>query len=130
MKDKQAYYGLMFIILAVMAFGAYKLVMMFVNEWRAMPHDDPNTEIDVDVLRVRKVEEQDALLLSDSLVKEYNVDSLKRNVQIETRPVYRPPRKENTWYITQREWKAIWRDFKVWRLEKKQAKKEKQNNDN
>ena len=120
MKDKQAYYGLMFIILAVLAFGAYKLVMMFVNEWRAMPHDDPTTEMTVDELRIHKVQEQDALLMGDSLAQAYNVDSLRRNVQIETRPVYRPPRPHNEWYITKREWKELWQEFRIWRKNKKE----------
>ena len=115
MKDKQAYYGLMIVLLAVLAFGAYELIMLFVNEWRAMPHDDPATEVQVDELRIHKAEEQDALLLGDSLAQQLNVDSIRRQVQIETRPVYRPPRREDKWYITQREWKDIWRTFKNWR---------------
>ena len=115
MKDKQAYYGLMVVLLAVLAFGAYELIMLFVNEWRAMPHDDPATEVQVDELRIHKAEEQDALLLGDSLAQQLNVDSIRRQVQIETRPVYRPPRREDKWYITQREWKDIWKTFKNWR---------------
>ena len=108
MRDKQAYYGLMVVIVAVLAFGAYKLVMMFVNEWREMPHDDPTTEMQVDELRIHKADEQDALLLGDSLAQEYKLDSIQRHVQIETRPVYRPPRREDKWYITAKEWKEIW----------------------
>ena len=115
MKDKQAYYGLMVVLLAVLALGAYELIMLFVNEWRAMPHDDPATEVQVDELRIHKAEEQDALLLGDSLAQQLNVDSIRRQVQIETRPVYRPPRREDAWYITSREWKDIWRTFKNWR---------------
>lgn len=119
MRDKQAYYGLMLVVLAVLAFGSYKLVMMFVNEWRAMPHDDPDAEMTVDELRIHKAEEQDALLLADSLAQSTNLDSLRRTVQIETRPVYRPPRREEKWYITQREWKEIWRNIKRWRQARK-----------
>jgi hypothetical protein len=122
MRDKQAYYGLMLVVIAGLAFGTYKLVMLFVDEWRAMPHDDPHTEMKVDELRVRKAEEQDALLLGDSLAQEYSVDSIRRTVQIDTRAPYRPPRKEETWYITQREWKAIWKDVKRWRYERKVEK--------
>jgi len=40
-------------------------------------------------------------------------------VQIETRPVYRPPKRENVWYITQREWKDIWRNMQRWKQSKK-----------
>lgn len=125
MRDKQAYYGLMFVVFLVLAFGAYKLVMLFVNEIKAMPMDDPNSEMTVDELRVRKVEEQDAILYSDSLAKAENVDSIRRKVQIETTPVYRPPRRENQWYITQREWKSIWKNYKIWRWEKKREKEKK-----
>ena len=124
MKDKQAYYGLMVVIIAVLGFGAYKLIGMFVHELKAMPNDDPTTEMNVDELRIRKVDEQDALLLGDSLAHAYNVDSMKRNVQIETRPVYRPPRREDKWYITQREWKKIWADYKIMRWERKHNKEE------
>ena len=122
MRDKQAYYGLMLVVLAVLAFGSYKIVMMFVNEWRAMPHDDPTTEMTVDELRIHKAEEQDALLLADSLSQSANLDSLRHTVQIETRPVYRPPRREDKWYITQREWKDIWRNIKRWRQSRKNDK--------
>ena len=119
MRDKQAYIGLMVILAAVLGVGAYKVIKMFADEWRAMPHDDPATEMKVDELRIHKVDEQDALLLGDSLAQAYNVDSLRRTVQIETRPVYRPPRREDKWYITKREWKKIWADWKVMRWEKK-----------
>lgn len=136
--DKQAYYGLIFIVVVGLAFGAYKVVMMFVNEWRAMPHDDPTTEMNVDVLRINKAEEQDALLFSDSLAQVYQLDSTKiKRVQIDTRSVYRPPRRENEWYITKREWKDIWRNIKRWkqarrndeRLDKNQKEKDKENSD-
>ena len=122
MKDKQAYIGLMLVVISVIGFGAYKLTRMVVHELRAMPHDDPATEMNVDALRVKKVDEQDALQLGDSLAQVYNVDSMKRTVQIETRPVYRPPKREDKWYITKREWKRIWEDYKVMRWEKKHHK--------
>lgn len=130
MRDRQAYYGLMLLVVAILGFGTYKLVMMFVDEWRAMPHDDPTTEINVDELRIRKVDEQDAIVAGDSLAQEYHLDSIKRHVQIETRPVYRPPRREDKWYITQREWKKIFENYRIWRWEQKhdeqQAQKEEQ----
>jgi len=115
MIDKQAYVGLMLVILVVLAFGAFKLVRMIANELRAMPNDDPNMELKVDELRIRKAEEQDAILAGDSLAQLYNIDSMRRQVQIETRPVYRPPKREEKWYITQREWKAIWKNYKIWK---------------
>jgi len=124
MRDKQAYIGLMLVVVAVLGFGAYKLVMLFVNEWRAMPHDDPATEVNVDELRIHKVQEQDALLLGDSLTRQYNLDSIQRHVQIDTRAPYRPPKKEDKWYITQREWKEIWKEFKRWRYERKLEKEQ------
>jgi hypothetical protein len=124
MRDKQAYYGLMFVVLAVLGFGAYKLVMMFVNEWRATPHDDPATEMKVDELRIHKVDEQDALLYGDSLAQVYQFDSSTiKKVQIETRSVYRPPRRENEWYITEREWKDIWRNVQRWRQSQRNDEK-------
>ena len=48
MRDKQAYYGLMLIVIAVLGFGIYMIVKMYMDEWRAMPHDDPTTERTVD----------------------------------------------------------------------------------
>ena len=126
MRDKQAYYGLMCAIILVLAFGAYKLIRLAVSELKAMPNDDPTTEMNVDELRIRKVEEQDALQLGDSLAQAYNVDSMKHTVQIETRPVYRPPRREDKWYITKREWKRIWEDYKVMRWERKHQKEQKE----
>jgi hypothetical protein len=99
-------------------FGAYKVVQMFVHEFRSMPLDDPRTEMKVDELDIRRGEKQDALIAGDSIKQAFNVDSIKR-VQTESHHVYRPPRRENTWYITQREWKDIWRNMKRW----KQAQK-------
>lgn len=121
MRDKQAYYGLIVVLVMGALIGLFFLVRFIVQEIKAMPNDDPTTEMAVDELRIRKVAEQDALLYSDSLTQAYNLDSLKRNVQIETRPVYRPPRKENTWYITQREWKEIWRTFQIWKKNKEKG---------
>lgn len=126
MRDKQAYYGLLCVLIAGLAFGAYKLIGMFAAELRAMPNDDPTTEMTVDELRIHKADEQDAILTGDSLAQAYNVDSMKRTVQIETRPVYRPPRREDKWYITQSEWKKIWKSYKIWRWEKKREKEEQQ----
>lgn len=122
MIDKQAYYGLMCILIVVALWGFVKLVKAFSAEIKAMPNDDPTTEMAVDELRIHKVDEQDALLLGDSLAQAYNLDSIRRHVQIETVPVYRPPRLNNEWYITQREWKAIWLDFKIWRKNRRDAK--------
>ena len=124
MRDKQAYYGLMLIVVAALGFGAYKLVMLFVNEWRAMPHDDPTTEMKVDELRIRKVDEKDALTYSDSLAQALQFDSSQiKKVQIETRAVYRPPKRENEWYITEREWKDIWRNIQRWKQSQKNDEK-------
>ena len=123
MKDKQAYYGLMFAIIVALGFGAYKLIGMFVAEFRAMPNDDPTTEMNVDELDIRRVEKQEALMVSDSIAKTYQFDSTTiKKVQTESHHVYRPPRKEDKWYITQREWKKIWADYKIMRWERKQKK--------
>ena len=126
LRDKQAYYGLMLIVIAILGFGTYKLVMMFVNEWRAMPHDDPETEMTVDELRIHKVEEEDAISYADSLSQEYNLDSIKRHVQIDTRPVYRPPRKNTEWYLTTREWKSILKNYRIWKRMKQKEKNERE----
>ena len=113
MRDKQAYYGLMFALVLVLLFGAYKLVSLFVHEYRAMPKDDPQAEMKVDELRIHKADEHDALLAADSLARSYQFDSsMIHHVQIETRPVYRPPRKHDEWYLTKREWKEMWKALK------------------
>ena len=125
MIDKQAYYGLLFILAMVALWGLVKLGKTIAAEFKAMPNDDPTTEMAVDELRIHKVDEQDALLLGDSLAQTYNLDSIRRHVQIETTPVYRPPRQENAWYITQREWKAIWLEYKIWRKNRREAKEAK-----
>ena len=123
MRDKQAYVGFVLVMIAGALMGIYFLANLFIKEFKEMPNDDPATERAVDELRIHKADERGALLYSDSLTQVYNLDSLKRNVQIETRPVYRPPRRENTWYITQREWKDIWKKLKIWRISKKNDNK-------
>ena len=125
MRDKQAYYGLLVVIIAVLGFGAYKLIRLAANELRAMPNDDPDMEMSVDELRIHKVEEQDAILMGDSLSQQYNLDSIKRKVQIDTRPVYRPPRKNDEWYITKKEWKSIFKNYRIWRRMKQKDEEEK-----
>lgn len=126
MKDKQAYYGLMFILGCIIAFGAFKLIMLLVDELRAMPMDDPKLEMNVDELNVRKVDKQDALLLGDSLAQSYRLDSTSiKRVQTDEHQhhVYRPPRREREWYITQREWRDIKRNMKRWKQAQKNDKK-------
>ena len=125
MRDKQAYYGLLVVIIAVLGFGAYKLIRLAANELRAMPNDDPDMEMSVDELRIHKAEEQDAILMGDSLSQQYNLDSIKRKVQIDTRPVYRPPRKNDEWYITKKEWKSIFKNYRIWRRMKQKDEEEK-----
>ena len=124
MRDKQAYYGLMVVIIAVLGFGAYKLIRLVASELRAMPNDDPNMEMSVDELRIHKAEEQDAILMGDSLSRQYNLDSIKRKVQIDTRPVYRPPKKNDEWYITKKEWKSIIKNYRIWRRMKEKEEEE------
>ena len=124
MRDKQAYYGLLVVIIAVLGFGAYKLIRLAASELRAMPNDDPDMEMSVDELRIHKAEEQDAILMGDSLSQQYNLDSIKRKVQIDTRPVYRPPRKNDEWYITKKEWKSIFKNYRIWRRMKQKDEEE------
>lgn len=114
MRDKQAYYGLMLVIVAVLAFGAYKLVQLVVNEIHEMPNGDPSQELKVDELGIRKVDEADALFLGDSLARQYNIDSLRRTVKGEEHNVYRPPRKNDNELIDGREWSAIWTNLQHW----------------
>ena len=109
---------------ATRVFAKRKKDSSFAAAIREIPKDDPTTEIDVDILRIRKADEQDAKLYADSLAQQYNLDSMKRQVQIETRPVYRPPRKENTWYITEREWKSIFKNYRIWKRMHKKDKDE------
>ena len=123
MRDKQAYYGLMVVIIAVLGFGAYKLIRLAASELRAMPNDDPDMEMSVDELRIHKAEEQDAILMGDSLSRQYNLDSIQRKVQIDTRPVYRPPKKNDEWYITKKEWKSIIKNYRIWRRMKEKEEK-------
>ena len=124
MRDKQAYYGLMVVIIAVLGFGAYKLIRLVASELRAMPNDDPNMEMSVDELRIHKAEEQDAILMGDSLSRQYNLDSIQRKVQIDTRPVYRPPKKNDEWYITKKEWKSIIKNYRIWRRMKQKEEED------
>ena len=125
MRDKQAYYGLLVVIIAVLGFGAYKLIRLAASELRAMPNDDPDMEMSVDELRIHKAEEQDAILMGASLSQQYTLDSIKRKVQIDTRPVYRPPRKNDEWYITKKEWKSIFKNYRIWRRMKQKDEEEK-----
>lgn len=126
MKDKQAYVGLMLIVLAVVIYGGYQLTKLVIREWRSLPMDDPKTEMTVDELNIRKVEKQEALLFGDSLAQTYNLDSTSiKRVQTDEHyhHVYRPPRKSSEWYITQREWKDIFRNMQRWRQGAKNDKK-------
>lgn len=114
MRDKQAYYGLMLIIVVGLAVGAYMITMMFVEELRAMPNGDPSQELKVDELGVKKVDESDALILGDSLARQIKVDTLVRTVKGDEHNVYRPPRKNDNELIDGREWTAIKKNLRHW----------------
>lgn len=121
MRDKQAYYGLIAVCVIVALVGLYSLLMLIIREVKAMPMDDPKSELAVDELRIHKVAEQDALIAGDSLAKAMEMDSaMIRRVQIETRPVYRQPRKNTEWYITRREWRDIFENMKRWRKDQEE----------
>lgn len=121
MRDKQAYYGLIAVCVVVALVGLYSLLTLIIREVKAMPMDDPKSELAVDELRIHKVAEQDALIAGDSLAQAMEMDSaMIRHVQIETRPVYRPPRKNTEWYITLREWRDIFENMKRWRKDQEE----------
>lgn len=121
MRDKQAYYGLIAVCVVVALVGLYSLLTLIIREVKAMPMDDPKSELAVDELRIHKVAEQDALIAGDSLAKAMEMDSaMIRRVQIETRPVYRQPRKNTEWYITRREWRDIFENMKRWRKDQEE----------
>lgn len=127
MRDRQAYIGLMLVLVVGILIALYMFTKWAVHEIRSMPLDDPANELAVDELRIHKVAERDALLASDSLAHTYQFDSATiKHVQIPTRSVYRPPRKENTWYITKKEWKEIWQTIRLTRMEKRQDAREQQ----
>lgn len=92
MRDKQAYVGLIIVLVGAALVGLLFLGKMLMEELREMPIEDANAEIQVDELRIHKAEEEEAILLGDSLAQAYNVDSIRRTVQIDTRSVYRSPR--------------------------------------
>ena len=121
MRDKQAYYGLIAVCVIVALVGLYSLMTLIIREVKAMPMDDPKSELAVDELRIHKVAEQDALIAGDSLAQAMEMDSaMIRRVQIETRPVYRQPRKNTEWYITRREWRDIFENMKRWRKDQEE----------
>lgn len=121
MRDKQAYYGLIAVCVIVALAGLYSLLTLIIREVKAMPMDDPKSELAVDELRIHKVAEQDALIAGDSLAQAMEMDSaMIRRVQIETRPVYRQPRKNTEWYITRREWRDIFENMKRWRKDQEE----------
>ena len=121
MRDKQAYYGLIAVCVIVALVGLSSLLTLIIREVKAMPMDDPKSELAVDELRIHKVAEQDALIAGDSLAQAMEMDSaMIRRVQIETRPVYRQPRKNTEWYITRREWRDIFENMKRWRKDQEE----------
>jgi hypothetical protein len=120
-QDKQARYGLILLLSVLGGFGLYKVSLKVYQEIQTIHFTDPKEEIEVDVLRIDKVREKNALQMSDSLMRTYQMDSsMIRKVQIETVPVYRPPKREDKWYITNKEWKDIWQNIKIRRFEKEQ----------
>ena len=121
MRDKQAYYGLIAVCVIVALVGLYSLLTLIIREVKAMPMDDAKSELAVDEVRIPKGAEQDALTAGDSLAQGMEMDSaMIRRVQIETRPVYRQPRKNTEWYITRREWRDIFENMKRWRKDQEE----------
>lgn len=112
-RDKQAYYGLMLIIVVGIAFGAYKLIKEYADELKAIPKGDPSQELKVDELGVKKVDEAEALYFADSLKHKLNLDTVY-TIKGEEHNVYRPPRKNDNETIDGREWGQIKTNFRRW----------------
>lgn len=114
MRDKQAYVGLMLVIIGALAFGGYKLADLFAEEIRQMPKDNPSKEMKVDALGIRMVDEAEALREGDSIARELQLDTVRKTVLAEKHNVYRPPRKNTDWYINGNEWRSLKRSYKIW----------------
>lgn len=116
LRDVQAYYGLMFIVIGGLLTGLFFLGRFIVQEVREMPNADPATELKVDELGVRMGDEYSARLHSDSVINELNLDSSAvHSLSAEKHNVYRPPKKDwKEWNLTTREWKNFRYIFSIW----------------
>ena len=114
-KDKQAWIGLLVILIAAVGFGLYKLYGVYREDFKALyPEGNDEVADKVDALNIDKVAEADKLLFADSLKTELQMDSLVRTVTGEHHNVYRPPKKNDNVTIDGREWNSIFKNLRRW----------------
>lgn len=114
MRDKQAYFGLILVLVVVFAVGGYVLVKLFVDEFKKLPNDNPATEMNVDALGIRVGEEYEAILAGDSLARELSLDTLQRSVVRAKPNVYRPHRANDSPFLNERDWNSIKKNYRIW----------------
>ena len=113
-RDKQAYIGLILVLVVAFSIGGYMLVKLFVDEFKQMPNDNPATEMNVDALGIRIGEEYEAILAGDSLARELKMDSLQHSVVRAKPNVYRPHRPNDSPFLNDRDWKSIKKNYQIW----------------
>lgn len=83
--------------------GRSFLVDMVYTVKALLTPDSHYQEMEVDVLKTNYQVAAEREAMGDSVARTQNVDSLKRDIRRKTIPVYRPPQKKDTWYISSKD---------------------------
>ena len=104
----------MLVVVIAVCFAVYAIVSAFAEEIRHMPGKEDAEGFKVDELRIKKVDEADALLFGDSLARELKMDTLVHTVTGEHHNVYRPPKKSKSDLMDGREWNGLFKNLRRW----------------
>lgn len=113
-RDKQAWIGLLIIVVIAASYGTYKVYSMYREDFTAVPHGDDRTEVDVDPLGDDMKHREIALEKGAELAEKANVDTIVKPVTGEYHNVYRPARKNDNVTIDDREWSKIKQNIRRW----------------
>ncbi len=69
---------------------------------------EPENSLDADPLKINYKYQQERKATGDSVAASQHIDTtMRREIRRQTVPVYRPPRKHNEWYLTEKDVKEL-----------------------
>ncbi|MBR6018537.1 MAG: hypothetical protein IK073_07950 [Paludibacteraceae bacterium] len=115
-RDKKMIIGssLIAITCIILIFGPFRPffqeTILLIKAWVAPEPDEPPLEYDP--LKVNYKLRQERERTGDSVAASQNIDTMRREIRRQTVPVYRPPRKHDEWYLTEKDVKELRRGAK------------------
>ena len=110
-RDKKMIIGFSVVIITciVLVLGPFrpffKEVILLCKE---LATPEPENSLDADPLKINYKYQQERQATGDSVAASQHIDTtMRREIRRQTVPVYRPPRKHNEWYLTEKDVKDL-----------------------